>query len=320
MRRHEHLILAWASVLLGGMLLVCKSAESFAAAPRASVEAPAFYRLMLGDFVVTVLWDGTTARQFDRIMSKPAVILETYARDHQSLPVEMSINTFLIHTGPKLVLVDTGGGGYVGPRAGRLLANMRAAGYLPEQIDAILITHMHPDHIGGLVDGERRVFPNALIHFDRRDLDYWLGPAPAGTPPARQAMFDHAHASVDPYSAAGMLRPFQGATELYPGIRAVPAPGHTPGHTAYRVESQGKVLLLWGDIVHSAETQFLDPEIAIQFDTSPGDAIQTRERLFAELALNGNLVGGNHITFPGLGHVGTDGKIYSWIQLPYGAL
>ena len=320
MRRHEYFMLAWAGVLLGVLLLVFESVATFAMAPRAEAPAPAFYRQMLGAFEVTVLWDGTTARQFDLIMSKPAVIRDTYARDHQALPAEMSINTFLINTGSKLVLVDTGGGGYVGPRAGRLLANLRAAGYLPEQVDAILITHMHPDHIGGLMDGERRVFPNAVIHFDRRDLDYWLGPAPEGTPAARKAMFDRARASVGPYSAAGMLRPFLGVTELYPGIRALPAPGHTMGHTAYRIESQGKVLLLWGDIVHSPETQFSDPEISIQFDTSPDVAIETRKKLFAELARSGDLVGSAHITFPGLGHVGTDGKVYNWVPLPYGAL
>jgi glyoxylase-like metal-dependent hydrolase (beta-lactamase superfamily II) len=176
----------------------------------------------------------------------------------------MSINAFLINTGSKLVLVDSGGGSFVGPRAGRLIANLRASGYLPEQIDAILLTHMHPDHIGGLVDGGRRAFPNALVYVDKRDVDYWLDAAAEKAAPARQAMFKQAHTAMDPYVTAGMLHPFDAGDALFPGIRATPARGHTVGHTGYLVESQGKQLLLWGDIIHSAETQFQDPQISLR--------------------------------------------------------
>jgi glyoxylase-like metal-dependent hydrolase (beta-lactamase superfamily II) len=116
-----------------------------------------------------------------------------------------------------------------------------------------------------------------------------------------------------------MLRPFDGVTTLFPGIRALPAPGHTVGHTAYMVESKGDQLLLWGDIIHSAATQFLDPLITIQFDTNPQSAIESRLRLLADAAKQGYLVGSAHITFPGLGHVSSDGQAYGWAQLPYTA-
>lgn len=306
-------------ILLGAATLALEFTSARAGAPQSKTEAPAFFRMMLGDYEVSVLWDGTAARQLDQLMSKPALVREVYARDHQALPTAMSINTYLINTGSKLVLIDSGGGRFVGERAGRLVANLRASGYQPEQVDAILLTHLHPDHCGGLIDEGRRVFPNAFLHVNQRDLDYWLADVAGKTTPTQQTMSRRAQAAVEPYAAAGMLRPFDGVTELFPGIRALPEAGHTVGHTAYSVESKGQKLLLWGDIIHSAETQFLDPQITIQFDMNAQSAIGSRMRLFAEATEQGFIVGSAHITFPGLGHVSSDGQVYSWVQLPYAA-
>ena len=297
------------------LVSILAMANAHAAVAQSRSEAPAFYRWMLGDYEVTVLWDGTTARQFDKILSKPDVIREVYARDHQSLPAPMSINTFLINTGAQLVLIDSGGGKLVGERGGRLLANLKASGYLPEQIDAVLLTHLHPDHFGGLTDGGRRAFPNAVVYANRKDLDYWLGPA--AQDPGRQTMSQQAHAAVDPYAAAGKLRPFDANAVISSGIRALPAPGHTVGHTTYLVQSNGQRLLLWGDIIHSVETQFADPQITIQFDMNADQAIETRRQQLADGAREGYIIGSAHITFPGLGHVSSDGQVYGWVQLPY---
>jgi glyoxylase-like metal-dependent hydrolase (beta-lactamase superfamily II) len=305
-------------VVLGAAMLALEFTPAHAGAPQSRTEAPAFFRMMLGDYEVTVLWDGTATRQLDQIMSKPALVREVYQRDHQALPTAMSINTFLINTGLKLVLIDSGGGRFVGEQAGRLVANLRASGYQPEQIDAILLTHLHPDHCGGLIDAGRRVFPNALIHVDKRDLDYWLGAA-ANKTPTEATMSQQAQVALAPYATAGMLRPFDGVTALFPGILALPQPGHTVGHTTYSVESKGQKLLLWGDIIHSVETQFSEPRLTIQFDMNAQQAIDSRKRLFAEAAEQGFIVGSAHITFPGLGHVGSDGQVYSWVQLPYAA-
>jgi glyoxylase-like metal-dependent hydrolase (beta-lactamase superfamily II) len=256
----------------------------------------------------------------DQILSKPALVREVYERDHQALPAAMSTNTFLINTGSKLVLIDSGGGHFVGDRAGRLIANMRASGYRPEQIDAVLLTHLHPDHCGGLIDNGRRVFANALIHVNKRELDYWLDAAAEKTTAIQQTLSQQAHAALDPYAAAGLLRPFDGGTVLFPGIRALPQAGHTVGHTTYDIESKGQKLLLWGDIIHSAETQFADPSITIQFDMNAAAAVESRQRLFVHTARQAVIVGGAHISFPGLGHVGSDRQVYSWVPLPYAAL
>jgi glyoxylase-like metal-dependent hydrolase (beta-lactamase superfamily II) len=289
--------------------------------PQAKTQAPGFYRTMLGDFEVTVLSDGTAPRAVDTIMSKPDEVRRILAKDHEPLLIELSINAFLINTGNKLILVDTGAGELLGPNSGgRLISNLRAAGYRPEQIDAVLLTHIHADHSGGLSIRGRRLFTNAVVYVDRRDPALWLdADQEKAAVENRKPIFRQAHATVDPYVKAGRLRTFNGATALFPGIRSLPAYGHTPGHTAYMVESQGQRLLLWGDIIHCAEVQFRDPTITIEYDMNPEAAIATRVRLLADAAEQGFLVGSAHISFPGVGHVRSEDKGYSWIPLPYSA-
>jgi glyoxylase-like metal-dependent hydrolase (beta-lactamase superfamily II) len=309
----------WAAFALLATLALLSSPAAFGAAARVASAAPAFYRMMLGDYEVTVLWDGTASRQLDQMMSKPDEVREVFARDHQALPAPVSINTFLINTGSKLILIDSGGGDLTGAQSGQQIANLRTSGYQPEQIDAVLLTHMHPDHFGGLSHAGQRNFPNAELYISAPDADYWLSEATAASAPdARKKMFEQSRAAVDPYIAAGKLHKFAAPAELFPGIRALSEPGHTVGHTAYRVQSKGAQLLLWGDIIHCAEVQFSDPQVTIQFDMNPEIAVKTREKLLADAAQKGYLVGGNHISFPGLGHVSSVADNYGWISLPYG--
>ncbi len=267
--------------------------------------------MMLGDYEITVLSDGTAPRDLAEIMSAPQTVRQALARAHQTLPIDLSINAFLVNTGARLILVDTGAGALFGPDSGgRLVANLRAAGYRPEQVDAVLLTHIHSDHSGGLSLGGQRVFPHAPVYVDKHDCGSRLGTAADRKP---------SQAAIDPYAAADALRPFDGAVELFPGIRSMPAYGHTPGHSAYMVESRGRRLLLWGDTVHLADVQFADPAISIDYDDDRRAAVAWRETILAEAAARGYLVGGAHISFPGLGHVRADAKGYSWIVLPYNA-
>lgn len=290
-----------------------------AAVQQVGTQAPGYYRTILGAYEITVLSDGTAPREVDKIMSKPEEIRKTMADDHQALPIDLSINAFLINTGSKLILVDTGAGELLGATSGKLIANMRAAGYRPEQVDAILLTHIHADHSGGLSIGGKRVFPNALVYVDKRDPNFWLSATEKAKNPTLKTTFEQSHATVDPYVEAGKLRPFDGATELFPGIRSVPSYGHTPGHTAYMVESEGQKLLLWGDTIHLAEVQFADPDVSIQYDVDPVAAIASRKARLTDAASQGYLVGGAHISFPGLGHVHAAGKGFGWAPLPYSA-
>jgi glyoxylase-like metal-dependent hydrolase (beta-lactamase superfamily II) len=172
--------------------------------------------------------------------------------------------------------------------------------------------------VGGLMAGAERAFPNATVRADQREGDYWLSPANLEKAPAdAKDFFQGAQASMNPYVAAGKYKPFDGDTPLVPGIKALAARGHTPGHTIYLVESRGQKLVLWGDLMHVAAVQFLHPEVTIQFDTDPKAAAPQRKKAFAAAAKQGFYVGVAHVAFPGIGRLRPDGKGYRWLPANY---
>ena len=294
-----------------------------AAAPQVKTQAPGFYRVMLGDFEVTALSDGTVALPVDKLLTgtTAAKTQKTLARSFLKAPLDTSVNGYLVNTGAKLVLIDTGAAGLFGPTLGNLIANLKAAGYQPEQVDEIYITHMHADHVGGLMAADKLAFPNATVRADKHDADFWLSQANLDKAPAdAKGFFQGAMASLNPYLAAGKFKAFDGDTELVPGIKAVAARGHTPGHSLYKVESKGQTLVLWGDLMHVAAVQFPEPGVTIQFDTDSKNAALQRKRAYAEAAKQGYMVGSAHISFPGLGHLRTLGKGYEWLPVNYNGL
>ena len=292
--------------LSAAALAVCFTTAAHAAAPMAKTAAPGFYRIMLGDFEVTALSDGTVALPVDQLLTNttPEKVNKALARSYLKAPLQTSVNGYLINTGAKLVLVDTGAAGLFGPTLGKLAANLRASGYQPEQVDEIYITHMHPDHVGGLMAGEQRVFANAVVRADQADADYWLSQANLDKAAENaKGFFQGAMASLNPYVAAGKFKPISGDTELVPGVRAIATHGHTPGHIIYAVESKGQKLMLWGDLMHVAAVQFAAPATTIQFDTDSKSAALHRKRAYADAAKKGYLVGASHLAFPGLGRL-----------------
>lgn len=313
--RHTTL-LSCLTLALGLTALQAAHAE----APIQKGQAPGWYRMMLGSFEITALSDGTVALPVDKLLSnvKPATVEQLLARAHLKAPVETSVNGYLVNTGSKLVLIDTGAAGLFGPTLGKLVVNLKASGYQPEQVDEIYITHMHPDHVGGLVADGQRAFPNAVVRADAREGGYWLSQAEMDKAPADgKGFFQGAMASLKPYVDAGKLKPFEGASELVPGIRALPAPGHTPGHTLYVVESQGHKFVAWGDLMHVAAVQFAMPTVTIAFDTNPKAAAPARSKNFADAAAKGYFVGIAHVSFPGIGQLRADGKGYDWLPANY---
>lgn len=168
------------------------------------------------------------------------------------------------------------------------------------------------------MDGDRRVYPNATIHIERKEVSYWLNADQrARAPDGAKVFFDQAAATVGPYVGSGQVRTFDGATDLLPGVRSVPAPGHTPGHTFYELASKGQKLLFWGDVLHVATVQFPEPGITIQYDVSPQEARAQREQAFARAAREGYLVAPAHMNFPGIGRLRNDGAGYRWYPVAY---
>ena len=296
---------------------------AFAAAPLAKKQAPGYYRMMLGDFEVTALSDGTIGLPVSTLLTNttPDKVKKALARSSLKEPVETSVNGYLVNTGTKLVLIDAGAGVLFGPTVGKLVDNLKAAGYQPEQVDEIYITHMHSDHVGGLMSGDKIAFPNATVRADKRDADFWLNQANMDAAPKdAKGFFQGAMASLNPYVAAGKFKPFDGTTELVPGVKAMASRGHTPGHTTFLVESNGQKLALWGDLMHVAAVQFADPSVTIKFDVDSKAAARERKLAYADAAKNGYWVGAAHIAFPGLGHLRADGSGYLWIPANYTSL
>jgi glyoxylase-like metal-dependent hydrolase (beta-lactamase superfamily II) len=303
---------------IAGALLFTASAH--AGAPQLKSQAPGYYRMMLGDFEVTALLDGILDLPPKQLLTNttPANVDKLLARSFQGATVPTSVNAYLVNTGSQLVLVDTGAAGLFGPTLGQLHANLKAAGYQPEQVDAIVITHMHGDHVGGLIQDGKVAFPNATVYADQHDADFWL--STANLEKATKEMkgfFLGAQTSLNPYVSAGRFKGFNGDTEIVPGVRAIAAPGHTPGHSLYAIESKGQKLVLWGDLMHVAAVQFPQPEVTISFDTDSKAAAAQRKKAYADAAKNGYWVGSAHLPFPGIGHLRREGKGYTFVPVTY---
>ena len=307
-----------AAALLGAGL----TASALAAGPMQKTQAPGFYRMMVGDFEVTVLNDGTVGLPVSNLLQNPAgkdASVAALARAYLKDPVETSVNAFLVNTGSKLVLIDAGAGSLFGPTLGKLHASLKAAGYTPDQVDEIYITHMHPDHVGGLSADGKPLFPNAVVRADQRDQAFWLSQARLDAAPAdAKGFFQGAMASLNPYVAAGRFKAFDGDTELVPGVRAQAANGHTPGHSTYRIESKGETLVLWGDLMHVGAVQFMTPAVTIAFDTDQKAAYAQRAKAYADAAEKGYFIGAAHLSFPGLGRLrAADGGAYVFVPANY---
>lgn len=282
-------------------------------------QAPGFYRMALGDFQVTAISDGTVTLPVHELLHLDADEVQArLAEDFLASPLETSVNGYLIETGSQQILIDAGAGSLFGPTLGFLRDNMWLAGYQPDDIDAILITHMHPDHVGGLMNNGTKVFPNATIYVDADDADFWLSEANMNAAAeSDKGFFQGAQASLLPYRDSNQLVAFNDGDELVEGITVNPTPGHTPGHSVYHVESNGDTLVVWGDIMHVASVQFEDPSVTIAFDTNREQAANQRQRLFREVAEEGYWAAGAHLSFPGIGHLQAVADGYRWVPINY---
>jgi len=297
------------------------STSALASAPQIRDQAPGFFRLKVGDLEVTTLYDASAVFQLDWLKGQKATI-DGVARALRQDPhlLDAADLGFLVNTGKQLILVDAGAGTWYGGGAfGRLAGSLRSAGYTPEQVDLVLVTHLHSDHVGGLTthDGDR-VFPNAEVYVAQAESDFWLSPEIAAKAPKdAQPFFESARAIAAPYIKAGKWHTFSGTESIVDGMQIVPLPGHTPGHAGYEFSSQGKKILFWGDIVHAQRVQLKHPEVTAVFDADHAAAALTRNRLLHRLAGEDVLIAAPHLLFPGLGRLHKEGKAYSWAPVAF---
>ncbi len=267
----------------------------------------------VGDIVVSALNDGMFEGAFDWLVGvDPAEAEALHQAAFRAVPPRVTVNAFLLRLPDRLLLVDSGCGSAMGPDMGRLAGNLAAAGAAPGEVDVVLATHLHPDHVGGLVDADgRAVFPNAELVVHEAEPRFWADDAiMAQASDDHRPFFGLARATLAAYG--NRLRQVSGG-EVLPGVTVVPEPGHTPGHTGWLVTSGGASLLIWGDIVHMPGVQFARPEAGIGFDVDGAQAIATRQRIMDMAATDRLLVAGMHLDFPAFGHVARAGTGYAFV-------
>ncbi len=283
-------------------------------------QIPGVYHRKIGDIVVTSISDGFLDGNLDVMrnvdLAKAHEILAAAFRPAR----RTSVNTFLIHSKGRMALVDTGSGNYLAPTAGKVAENLEGAGIDPAKIDTLLLTHMHPDHSAGLVDMTtgKLNFPNAELVMHEKELAHWFNDAEMAKANEREKKlyFDAGREQVAPYKKQTRL--FTGG-EVFPGVTAVPSPGHTPGHTAYLIASGNDQLMIWGDTTHVPEVQVAIPEAGMAFDVDLAAAAASRRRMFDRVATDKLLIAGMHLHFPAFSRLAKRGDQYTlypeaWVQ------
>jgi glyoxylase-like metal-dependent hydrolase (beta-lactamase superfamily II) len=311
----------FAAALLAALLIfVAGPNAALAAPPQHHDQVPGFYRLKVGDLEVTALFDGPAVADPHWLHGEKTVAGVVKALQTDPHMTEDNDIGYLVNTGKRLILVDAGCGTWYGGGAlGHLAASLRSAGYTPEEVDIVLVTHLHSDHIGGLTtqDGQI-VFQNAEVYVAKPENDFWLSPEIAAKAPKDlQQFFQAAQGIAAPYIKAGKWHTFSDSEHIVDGMQIVPLHGHTAGHTGYEFSSQGKKILFWGDIMHVQRVQLQHPEVTVVFDVDPAAAAVTRNQLLPKLAREDIVIAGPHMLFPGLGRLHKEATGYSWAPVAF---
>lgn len=310
-------------LLLGGALslgaLAIDPKIGFAKAPLVGQPAPYFYRFRLGDAEATIVSDGTLPLGDPKanFTGLSAAEIDRQLKDNFLPPANAVLeqNVLILNTGDRLVLFDTGMGPLklFGPTTGKLLASMKQAGIDPAAIDAVVMSHAHVDHCGGVMgaDGTRN-FPNAQYYISQADFDYWTDEKIVA--PALKVFLQTAQKNLLPNRDRLVF--FKDGEEFLPGIQALAAPGHTVGHTIFMISSGGKQLAYIGDLAHHPVLLLERPLTEFVYDTDPRQAAQTRKKMLDMLAANRIPILAYHFAWPGIGHVAAQGEGFRYYPAP----
>ncbi len=318
-RRH---LLGGAAAAAATVLTPFSITKSHAAAPPIGKQAPSFYRTKLGDFEVTVVNDGARVAPipngFVRNVSQDQVIATAEAAFMPKGQLVAPFNPVVVNTGSKLVLLDTGFGPGVGPTVGLLQGTMKAAGIDPKAIDIVVCSHMHGDHILGIKNADGSLaFPNAEIKVPALDWAFWMND-------------DNAAKAQDGFTKGQMgfnrkifgdlkdkVTRYEWGKEVAPGITAIDAKGHTPGHSALVIQSGSSRVLFQGDVTNVPDLFLRNPDWQVMFDHNPDEAVATRKRIHDMAATEKLLVSGFHFPFPSLGYSEKSGNGYRLVPVAW---
>ena len=287
-----------ASTLLGGSAL--------ARAPKVGTQTQYWHRFNLGEAEVTVVSDGPLplGDPSENFVGVPKEVVQQMLTDNflRTDNVILEQNSPIVNTGDKLILFDTGMGTAkpFGPTTGRQQKSMAEAGIKPSDIDAVVLSHAHIDHIGGIVGADDKpLFPNAQYYIAQSDFDFWTDESKLGGD--LKAFVAHARKNLLP--VRDRLVFFKDGQEFLPGVQAIAAPGHTVGHTIFTVTSAGKSFAFLGDLTHHAVLLLEKPRMEFSYDSDPKQAAATRVKLLDMIAANKTPIMSYHFAWPGFGHI-----------------
>ncbi|PTR33983.1 glyoxylase-like metal-dependent hydrolase (beta-lactamase superfamily II) [Luteibacter sp. OK325] len=279
---------------------------------------PSRYALKIGEIDVMVISDGVLPIPFEVMSTNVAPAGRAAWLDNMLLPesFDWAVNVVVVRSGEQIILIDSGlGGEFEGfPRAGQLVKRLEAAGIDLASLTDVVLTHLHMDHVGGLLgDGvKERLRPDVRIHVAAAEVAFWESPDFSRTvmpPPIPDVLRATAKQFLADYR--GQLRQFDEEYEVAPGVVARRTGGHTPGHCVVRIASGGEALTFAGDAVFPVA--FDHPDWQNGFEHDPEEAVNVRLRLFRELAASGELLVATHLSFPSVGRVAIDGDAFRWV-------
>ncbi|TYL82244.1 MBL fold metallo-hydrolase [Bradyrhizobium rifense] len=323
-------------LLAGGAALAAATdlpfaGSSRAAAPLAGQQAPGFYRYQVGDFEVSVISDGAVRFPVEGFVTnastdqvKAALTAAFRSTDGLTVP----FTPIVVNTGQKLILIDTGLGDAAVDRtkgtAGQFAANLKAAGLDRKDIDAVVISHFHVDHVDGLLTADNKpAFPNAEIFVPAAELKFWMDDGEMSRAPKGriEGLFKNTRRIIA--ALGGKVTPFEAGkevvpgNEIVPGLTAVATPGHSVGHTSFVLSSSGKSVFVQGDVAHIPVLFVENPGWHAAIDQDPVMAEATRRRIYDMLVAEKMLVQGFHYPFPALAHVERTANGYREILVPW---